>query len=398
MSHCFFSVVLVGVELDKILPSGHAGTLDNVQHFTCHQGHGIYVRPEEVVKVLTILDFSIYCKPVDDSFGFARINSRILDRYVFKTNAPILICKNTEAPLTGDGTQRRLHIESLSDISILATVVINANITNDSGRESVIRLMSKGTVRNQGTLRCNATSKDVDNIIYIVADTFVNEGKMECLPSGQIKVYCRYYTNNGIIRPEPEVIREDKFQINCARNLANYPLSVIDYFMHSLLLHREYITTPKAFYRKIGVELVNEWIPSIEEHKLLYSDTSSGDTVCGRLRHELGLHVQPRRDILMSQVSLDDVLSQATVGLEMSGRLKDVVQQFGNLQQSGADKLQDVYTKLPPMYKDLDGMKDFADLFALVHELILETVSAQKRLADFLVKDVVPDMDARLKV
>merc|ERR1711933_602459 len=46
---------------------------------------------------------------------------------------------------------------------------------------------------------------------------------------------------------------------------------------------------------------------------------------------------------------------------------------------------------------DTDGMKDFADLCALVHTLILETVSAQKRLADFLVKDIVPKMDTYIK-
>merc|ERR1719150_3372621 len=42
-------------------------------------------------------------------------------------------------------------------------------------------------------------------------------------------------------------------------------------------------------------------------------------------------------------------------------------------------------------------MKDFSNLCALVHRLILETVSAQKKLADFLFRDVVPKMDNYIK-
>lgn len=117
----------------------------------------------------------------------------------------------------------------------------------------------------------------------------------------------------------------------------------------------------------------------------------SADDMMGSLAHKKGQD-------LLQDVSFDDVLGQAVVGVEMSDRLKEVIRKFCKHQQMGADKLQEIYTKLPPTYKDLDGMKDFADLCALVHELILQTVSAQKRLADFLVKDVVPRMDAHIKV
>merc|ERR1719361_3337621 len=105
-------------------------------------------------------------------------------------------------------------------------------------------------------------------------------------------------------------------------------------------------------------------------------------------------------DDMMGQradTSLDDVLGQAVVGVEMADRLKEVIRKFCKHQQMGADKLQEIYLKLPPTYKKMDGLQECADLCALVHELIMQTVSAQKRLADFLVKDVVPSMDNHIK-
>jgi len=104
-----------------------------------------------------------------------------------------------------------------------------------------------------------------------------------------------------------------------------------------------------------------------------------------------------RADTLLDDVSFDDVLGQAVVGVEMADRLKEVIRKFCKHQQMGADKLQEIYLKLPPTYKKMDGLQDCADLCALVHELIMQTVSAQKRLADFLVKDVVPSMDSHIK-
>ena len=99
----------------------------------------------------------------------------------------------------------------------------------------------------------------------------------------------------------------------------------------------------------------------------------------------------------IDQVSFTDILRQVDVGVEMTDRLKEVIRKFCKHQQMGADKLQEIYGKLPSTYQDTDGMKEFADLCALVHTLILETVSAQKRLADFLFKDVVPKMDTYIK-
>eukprot|EP01083_Nonionella_stella_P047768 127869_1 len=81
----------------------------------------------------------------------------------------------------------------------------------------------------------------------------------------------------------------------------------------------------------------------------------------------------------------------------MTDRLKEVIRKFCKHQQMGADKLQEIYREYPSTYQETDGMKDFADLCALVHTLILETVSAQKRLSDFLAKDVVPKMDNYIK-
>eukprot|EP01083_Nonionella_stella_P063705 165542_1 len=111
----------------------------------------------------------------------------------------------------------------------------------------------------------------------------------------------------------------------------------------------------------------------------------------------LNLNEEDGKEFAIDQVSFTAILRQVDVGVEMTDRMKEVVRKFCKHQQMGADKLQEIYHKLPSTYVDSDGMKGFADVCALVHTLILETVSAQKRLADFLFRDVVPKMDGYIK-
>ena len=44
--------VLVGIELDERSPAGHDGRFGDDQYFDCPNGHGIFLRPMDVIKVL----------------------------------------------------------------------------------------------------------------------------------------------------------------------------------------------------------------------------------------------------------------------------------------------------------------------------------------------------------
>lgn len=393
---------MVGIELDQAVPDGHDGRLNNTQHFTCYPGHGMYVRPVDVLEVLTSLEFNIYCKGDADSFGYARVHSCVVDRYVFRKSINLSIYKSLQVPFIKKGAKRQLHIQSMSDITVLPNVVIKGNGTETLRMGGMIRMISMGTVTNHGTLCCNGMTLAEGGAIHIVADSFVNKGSIECVPNGQIKIYCRKYQNDGTIRPEPSVIYSEKTSRHLT-NLADYPLSVIDYLMHSLQFYDKCITIPIEFYKLIGVEqleVVDEWIPWIARHKLLFDVSRFEDMLLiERLRSELKLHILPPRDYLLNHVSLGDTLNQAKAGVEAFDRMREVIRDFSEQQQSKADHLQQKsFIRLPSTYRDFDGMKGTADVYAHVHELILETVAAQKRMADVLVKEIVPQMDAIIKV
>ena len=364
----------------------------------------MYVRPDEVLEVLNSLEFNIYCKSDGDSFGYARVHSCIVDRYVFRKSTNISICKSLQVPLINlnKDAKRQLHIQSVSDITILPKVVINGNGTETLRVGGMIRIISNGTVTNHGKLCCNGMTLVKGGAIYIVADAFLNKGHIECVPHGQIKIYCRGYHNGGTIRPEPDVIYFQQ-PTRHLTFLADYPMSVIDYFMYSLQSYNEGITIPTKFYKLIGVQVVAEWIPWIARHELLFRASQfEGMMVIERLRNELKLSVCPRGDHLLNEVSYDDTLSQADDGVKAFDKMKEVIRSFSEHQQSRANRLQEIYTnELTLTYWERDQltpMKEVAEVSAHVHELIVETVSAQKRLADFLLEQIVPQMSSYIKV
>mmetsp|Transcript_20355 Transcript_20355/g.32575 ORF Transcript_20355/g.32575 Transcript_20355/m.32575 type:complete len:715 (+) Transcript_20355:132-2276(+) len=91
-------------------------------------------------------------------------------------------------------------------------------------------------------------------------------------------------------------------------------------------------------------------------------------------------------------VSFTDILRQVDMGVEVTTTMKEVIRKFAKHQLQCSEKLTEIYSKYPSNYQEQDGMKEFADLCALVHQLLIETVSAQKQMSDFLFKDVVPKM------
>ena len=44
--------MLVGIELDESSPAGHDGRFGDNQYFNCPNGHGIFLRPMDVIKVI----------------------------------------------------------------------------------------------------------------------------------------------------------------------------------------------------------------------------------------------------------------------------------------------------------------------------------------------------------
>ena len=69
-----------------------------------------------------------------------------------------------------------------------------------------LMLISNGNVTNKGTVCCNGLGDGEGGDMYIVADSFVNDGEMKSAPDGRIFVFCREFKNNGRTAPVPVVI------------------------------------------------------------------------------------------------------------------------------------------------------------------------------------------------
>ena len=69
------------------------------------------------------------------------------------------------------------------------------------GSKSVVKLFSSGDIKNNGKLTCNG------GIIHITADSFINDGVLDCGPNGRIHIISVDYRNNGKITPEPVVVK-----------------------------------------------------------------------------------------------------------------------------------------------------------------------------------------------
>ena len=274
--------------------------MDNEQHFICPHGHGIYLPPDDVVDVLTSLKLHVYCKAHDDSFGFARIHSRTLSRYVFEKETAILLHETIDIPKIHSDAKGRMHIQSLSDIVILEKAALDG--TGRAG--GVITLISNQNIKIQGMLNCSTLNEKWCGTICIVADTFVNDGEIECIPNGQINIFCREYINNGTIIPEPIVTKSRILNDAKVNSVNETPLSFADYFISSL--HFAAAIDRQSLFHQIGVSFEVRWIPLILSHHLFQQHT---DELLRKLSEDLKLSIFSLVEIIRRSLIIDEEMS-----------------------------------------------------------------------------------------
>ena len=220
------------------------------------------------------LNLNIFCKRTDESFGFVPIHSMVLNRYLLSNEVPLAINESVDIPHLDEDMNRTgtLLVRCLSDIVIGPKVNINGVGTGENGQGGNLRLIStNGTITNDGTIRCNGDGRNYGywdwdrgqgGTIYIVGDSFVNNGDIDCNPDGQIFIFAKKFINNGTINPEPIV------------NISSW--SVIEYFLFELyMLSRSNDDIERdQWLPEIGLSFRSEWIPIILRHNLLFQQDS----------------------------------------------------------------------------------------------------------------------------
>ena len=234
------------------------------------------------------LEVNVFCKAIDDSFDFALIHSTVLPRYEFKDDVPVTIKSSLRIPSfdEGRGQKGTLLIRCSSDFTIGPGTVFDGNGVMPDSSGGIIRIISSGTVTNKGTLCCNGLNGGRGGIMYVVADTFANEGKIECGPNGRVFVFCTKFVCCDQIESVPiiNVSGNDEF----LEDDNGADLNAIDYMMHSLQTKKQQIENVEWFYSEIGVKFDAQWFPVVQTHDLLNAPTRyEGRTVLYRLSNEL---------------------------------------------------------------------------------------------------------------
>ena len=302
----------IGLELDRWNPNGHDGTIEDKSYFKTKDGYGYFVKLEDLMAnmgPLRISDFVFYARSGDDetekykfeelwqfqipcnslfermdvprsvdiyakydgdSMDFVRIASMMKRRYTLKRDTPLHLGDSILIPLND-----RLIIECTSDILIAPKAVIEGSDSMIDAKEAKLVLVSSGNIENHGTL-CRKGLGDCDGgDIYILANSFVNEGTMDCTPNGRTFVFCREYANNGVIIPEPALIYIGTEVF-------------VNHFMFCVQFESDPIINKEAFFQRIGTRFERKWIPSLMEHELLFKESRcDGLRVVDRLSDEL---------------------------------------------------------------------------------------------------------------
>ena len=152
---------------------------------------------------------NIYVKSTesDEVSDFVRIASMMKSRYVFKRDTPLRITESIVIPPADRGRRHNgyLNIQCTSDIVIAPNLRTNNNRNHGgtnpvvfNNKESALMLLSNKNIENHDFV-CSAD-------IFAVADSFVNDGKMECASNGQIIVICKTFHNNGVMDPPPTIL------------------------------------------------------------------------------------------------------------------------------------------------------------------------------------------------
>ena len=247
------------------------------------------------------LEFIVFAKAADDSFDFVPIHSMILNRYVLSKDTALIITESVDIP-SADASRRRsgiLLIQCSSDIIIGPKVIIDGSGSKVSGEGGEIRMISDGKITNEGTLCCNGSGDGEGGKIYIVADTFVNDGRIDCTPNGQIYIYCREFIDNGVVSPEPVEAESHKD--------AGSPFSrFIDYLMQTLKSEADLIEDADAFLNSVGVRPEPSWFQYIADHRQLFERSKLGTRiVIDRIADELKLDFFAFLRGVVSGISLD---------------------------------------------------------------------------------------------
>ena len=191
------------------------------------------------------LSVHMHCKPLDDSFGFIRVNTLILPKYIFEGDSPLNISESMSAPAYdsnldfGGGIEiqceSNIVIEGTAKVSASETLMITkedcvalndqsklvavrmeqkkrliaAEATNIQFTEGAaggnIRLCTKGNMQNNGVI-CSESSGGRQyrgGCIHIEVNSLVNTGIIGSSVGGIVELHCNQITNCGLIYPAP---------------------------------------------------------------------------------------------------------------------------------------------------------------------------------------------------
>ena len=204
-----------------------------------------------------VLPFEVMVKPVDGSLDFIRIKSMMKRHHHFESGNPLRITKSFDIPLVdrqrADNGDFTIHCSS--DVVIEHDVVVKSSDLVSKADGGDLRIICDRTFSNNGTVCCNGLGDGGD--IYIVAESFVNDGKVESIPSGRFHIFCRKFVNNGAV--SPQVIVTVSHQKDTA---------LVSYFLYQC--HRQSITrlNSTSFFKEIGLKFNREWIPVVLSNQL----------------------------------------------------------------------------------------------------------------------------------
>ena len=343
------------------------------------------------------LSVAVFSNAKDNAFNFIPPKSMVLSRYEFSRQKPL----NVPSIIQQRGSGDILQLECSSDIVICRESVINvrqrlrsiAQETDVDQNVGDIRLFARGSVTNHGTLCCTAHDGGKCGGIYIITDTYVNDGRIECNPNGSIHIFCREYINNGVISPDPKVI-ESKSQLKSTK----YSGSVIDYFLFCLRFNCSNDIEADIFTKNIGLQVRPNWYRAIVEHHLL--SQSIGVAVIQKLVRifkiaffgmlalvrssmiidENGRAIlQMKEDIEQSNLSFSDFIFKAVLNTAPSAdsrsltfeKLEDFIVEPDHMFQSEANSL-----NLNVFCKAKDDSFDFVRIHSMIlnrYELIQHT-------------------------
>ena len=215
--------------------------------------------------------FYVLVKPVDGSLDFIRIKTTMKRHHHFESGKPLRVTKSFDIPLVDRQLAENgdLTIQCSSDIVIEHNVFIKGSESVLKADGSDIRIICGRTFYNNGTVCCNGLGGGEAGDIYIVADSIVNDGRIECTVNGQIRIFCREYINNGSIEPEPTVFKATEYHPLNPKS-AETPLGLVEYLIYCLQNEFTVDMNKDDFYRKIGVAIQPQWTQQIVDHKLLY--------------------------------------------------------------------------------------------------------------------------------